>query len=71
MVADTICGVGRTVSNRSPSSDQVGAVAVLTNAGSVSGTDSWTTKTITDTFESLTSDVPNDPQAAGEGKIIP
>jgi len=54
-----------------PTSDQVGSVAVLTNAGSVSGTDSWTTKIITDTLESLTSDVPNDPQAAGEGKIIP
>lgn len=54
-----------------PTSDQVGSVAVLTNAGSVSGTDSWTTKTINDTVGSLTSDVPNDPQAAGEGKIIP
>lgn len=53
-----------------PTADQVGSVVVLTNDGAVSGTDSWTTKTISDTIESLTSDVPNDPQAAGEGKVV-
>jgi hypothetical protein len=53
-----------------PTSDQVGSIVVLTNSGTISGTDSWTTKALSDTLSSLTSDVPNDPHAAGEGKVV-
>lgn len=53
-----------------PTSDQIGAVVILTDTTSVAATDSYTAKSITGTASSLTTDVPNDPQAAGEGKVV-
>ncbi len=53
-----------------PTSDQVGNVVVLTDTTSGTATDSYSSKSLSITASSLTTDVPNDPQAAGEGKVV-
>lgn len=54
-----------------PSADQVGSVVILSEAASATGTDDSTKQSVTATAESLTTDVLNDPTAAGEGKVVP
>lgn len=54
-----------------PSADQVGSVVILSEAASATGTDDSTKQPVTATAESLTTDVLNDPTAAGEGKVVP
>lgn len=53
-----------------PSADQVGNIVVLTDTTNGTATDSYSSQALTQTASSLTSDVPNDPQAAGEGKVV-
>ncbi len=53
-----------------PTSDQVGSVVVLTDTTTGTATDSYSGKSLSSTSSSLTTDVPNDPQAAGEGKVV-
>lgn len=53
-----------------PTADQVGSLAVLTDQSVAQATDSYTTTALKVTQSSITSDVPNDPTAGGEGTIV-
>jgi hypothetical protein len=53
-----------------PTADQIGNDVVLTDQATVAATDSATSQALTSTLPSLTTDVPNDPQAGGEGKVV-
>jgi len=54
-----------------PSADQVGSIVVLTEAVTAGGTDAGIGDRVSTTVSSLSSDVPNDPFAAGEGTVQP
>lgn len=53
-----------------PTADQVGALAVLTDQATALATDAFTATAIKVTQPSITSDVPSDPTAGGEGTIV-
>lgn len=52
-----------------PNDTQVGNSVVLTNTAAAKATDSFSGRTLEVSQPSLTTDVPNDPQAAGEGTV--
>lgn len=52
-----------------PTADQVGSVVVLTNTANASATDAYTASAIAVTQPSLTTAIPNDPKAAGQGLV--
>ncbi len=54
-----------------PTADQVGSLAVLTDQAVAQATDSFTAVALKVTQPSITSDVPSDPTAGGEGAIAP
>lgn len=53
-----------------PTADQVGTMVVLTDTTKVTAADAYTVTALSASAPSLTSDVPNDPQAGGEGKVV-
>lgn len=53
-----------------PTADQVGALAVLTEPATATATDAATATALKVTQPSITSDVPTDPTAGGEGTIV-
>ena len=53
-----------------PASSDVGASMVLLDATSFSATDAFTLTTIQFTRDKVTTDLPNDPQAAGKGVVV-
>ncbi len=53
-----------------PTADQVGSLAVLTDQASAIATDAFTAAKLAVTQPALTSDVPTDPTAGGEGTIV-
>lgn len=53
-----------------PTADQVGSVAVLTDQATATATDAFTAVALKLTQPSITSDVPTDPTAGGEGTIV-
>lgn len=53
-----------------PTADQVGSLAVLTDQAIATATDSFTSGALKVTQPTITSDVPTDPTAGGEGIIV-
>lgn len=52
-----------------PSDDQIGTVVILVDTSAVQATDSYAGTAIAQTAPSLTSDLPTDRKAAGQGKV--
>lgn len=52
-----------------PTSSQIGADVVLSPSATATATDSWTGRSIEITEPTLTTDLPTDPEAAGEGVV--
>lgn len=53
-----------------PTSDQVGSVPILMETTTATAVDSYTAKVLTSAAATLTTDLPNDTKAAGQGAVV-
>lgn len=53
-----------------PTSDQVGSVPILIETATATAVDSYTAKALTSAAATLTTDLPNDTKAAGQGQVV-